>query len=147
MKGCRNRFSCSQKIYESDLGFLHTSLNNIDVTKMNISISTTPTDIGYGMNSNDVASLCTCFYCSRGIDVAFTVHYVNESCVFLPFEEYMVTLIPSDGTQQVHYRKVNGETKAEFRPCSALVGNLTADSGIGVSGCMNFTNGQYTTRV
>jgi hypothetical protein len=44
---CKNsRFSCFHTIHESDLGFVETHLNNINVTKMNISISTTPTEIG-----------------------------------------------------------------------------------------------------
>ncbi|XP_032780083.2 uncharacterized protein LOC116918473 isoform X2 [Daphnia magna] len=125
---CRSRYSCYQKIHESDLGFLRTNLNNVDVAKMNISISTTPTDIG-------------------GIDVAFTVQYFNDSGMFLPFEEFMVTLIPSDGTQQAYYRKVIGETKAEFPPCFALVSNLTTEMDRDVIGCANLTNGQYTTRI
>ncbi|KAI9556322.1 hypothetical protein GHT06_018896 [Daphnia sinensis] len=125
---CRNRYSCSQKIHESDLGFVQTNLNNIDVAKMNISISTTPTDIG-------------------GIDVAFTVQYFNDSRMFLPFEEFIVTLIPSDGSQQAYYRKVIGETKAEFHPCFALASSNTTEIDRDMVGCANLTNGQYTTRI
>jgi hypothetical protein len=43
---CRSRFSCFQTIHESDLGVVSTDLTNIDVARMNISIRTTPTEIG-----------------------------------------------------------------------------------------------------
>jgi transcriptional regulator NrdR family protein len=43
---CKNRYSCFETIHESDLGVVETNLSNIDVTKMNIGISTIPSDIG-----------------------------------------------------------------------------------------------------
>ena len=86
----------------------------------------------------------------RGIDVAFAVKYFNVSEPFLPFDEFVVSLLHSD---EVHTfsRKVIGQTKAEFRPCA----NLTSDNKkenqqltSASSDCFNnILNGKYTTRV
>ena len=46
VEGCDSRHSCIKRIYETDLGSVTTNLRNIDVSKMNISISTTPLDMG-----------------------------------------------------------------------------------------------------
>ncbi|XP_046464418.1 uncharacterized protein LOC124210418 isoform X2 [Daphnia pulex] len=118
---CRSRFSCFQTIHESDLGVVSTDLTNIDVARMNISIRTTPTEIG-------------------GMDVSFAVLYFNVSNAFLPFEEFMVSLISVDGVQSFS-RRVIGETKAEFRSC-----RNNNDSSVSTD-CYQLVNGQYITRI
>ncbi|EFX79328.1 hypothetical protein DAPPUDRAFT_319612 [Daphnia pulex] len=89
---------------------------------MNISIRTTPTEIG-------------------GMDVSFAVLYFNVSNAFLPFEEFMVSLISVDGVQSFS-RRVIGETKAEFRSCRSNNESTSVSTD-----CYQLVNGQYITRI
>ncbi len=74
----------------------------------------------------------------------FTVLYFNVSSASLPFEEFMISLISVDGIQSCN-RRVIGETKAEFRPCSKLA-SINESTSVSTD-CYQLVNGQYMTRV